>query len=647
MKPTLLTTLRRAAWAVAAVFALVTGLFDARAWGDQTIKVGIIGLDAHAVPWTQIIHNPAAKPPISNMRIVAAVAVPSPDIPFSADNIQQNTEAMRKLGVEVVGSIEEMLSRVDAVMLLSIDGRPHPAQAKPVFAARKPLYIDKPVASSLAEIIEIYRAADESGTPVFSNSSLRYGPATAALAHDAKLGRVLGCDTYCNSQSILPGHPDLFYYGIHGCDPLFAIMGTGCETVSRIKTPTADLVTGQWKDGRVGTYRGILQGQVGFGATVFGEKGIVSAGKFEGYEPLLAEIAKFFQTGKAPVSVEETLEIYAFLTAADVSLHRDGRPVTIESVLAESRKQAAARRAAAGVGRPVRIVSLSFREKTRAQVEALVDQHAAAGVDLVLLPETFLGQKDSPETVEGPTVTAFSALARKHHTYVVCPIDRRDGQRRLNSAVLLDRQGKIQGVYDKVFPYWSEYDLKESVSVGAGAPVFETDFGKLGLAICFDVNFPEVWQRLADQGAEIVVWPSAYSAGTSLQAHALNHHFYVVTSTWTRDCLAYDITGEEIYYSKSQDDNVARLTLDLDRGIYHQNFNIEGRDKLLREHGSEVRQAKWLDREQWFVLEATRPGVSARQMARQYGLEELRDYLNRSRREIDRKRGWPFASARP
>jgi hypothetical protein len=274
------------------------------------------------------------------MRVVAAVAAPSPDIPFSIDNIQQNIAAMHELGVDIVGTVEDLLPRVDAVMLLSIDGRPHPAQAKPVFAAKKPLFIDKPVAASLEDIIAIYRAAEESGTPVFSNSSLRYGPATAALAHSSSLGRVLGCDTFCSSKSILPGHPDLFYYGIHGCDMLFAIMGPGCETVSRIRTPTADLVTGVWQDGRVGTYRGILSGQVGYGATVFGEKDIVAAGKFEGYEPLLVEIARFFQSGRAPVSVAETLEIYAFLTAADESLQRGGHPVRLEAVLAESRRSA-------------------------------------------------------------------------------------------------------------------------------------------------------------------------------------------------------------------------------------------------------------------------------------------------------------------
>ena len=304
------------------------------------IKVGIVGLDAHAVPWTEIIHDPKAKPPISNMRIVAAVAAPSADISFSADNIEKNSAAMRKLGVEISQTIADMLPKVDAVMLLNIDGRPHLEQARAVFATKKPVFIDKPVAASLVDTIRIFQEAQESGTPCFSNSSLRYGPATVAVTKDPKLGRILGCDTFCNNRSILAGHPDLFYYGIHGCDMLFAIMGPGCRTVSRIKSPTADLVSGVWNDGRLGTYRGILEGQSGYGATVFGEKGIVATGKFEGYEPLLVEIAKFFETGKPPMTVQETLEIYAFMEAADESLREGGRPVSIEKTLARARQEA-------------------------------------------------------------------------------------------------------------------------------------------------------------------------------------------------------------------------------------------------------------------------------------------------------------------
>jgi hypothetical protein len=209
--------------------------------------------------------------------------------------------------------------------------------------------------------------------------------------------------------------------------------------------------------------------------------------------------------------------------------------------------------------------------------------------------------------------------------------------------VLIDRAGKVVLVYDKVYPYWSEFDFKQPMDIGREEMVYQADFGRIGLAICFDVNFPAVWQRLAELGAELVIFSSAYSAGTSLQAHALNHHYYIVSSTLANDCVVYDITGEELLYQHTQNDiNIARITLDLDRGIYHTNFNMEKRAKLLKERGTEVAGERSLPRESWFVLRATRPGVSARALAHEYGLEELRDYLERSRREIDRMRGSTF-----
>jgi len=275
------------------------------------------------------------------MKVVAAVPTFSPDIPFSADHIEKNKQAMRDMGVQLVDTIEAMLPMVDGVLILSIDGRPHLAQAKPVFAARKPLFIDKPVAASLADIVRIYNLAQKTGTPFFSNSSLRYSPGIFGMRNDPRIGKVLGCDAYSNNAPIEPSHPDFFYYGIHGCEILYAIMGEGCKTVARVKTPTADLAAGVWEDGRLGTLRGIQQGRVGFGATVFGDKGIAPAGKFEGYEPLLVEIAKFFRTGQPPVTPAQTLEIYAFLEAADESKRQGGLPVSLESVLEKARKEAA------------------------------------------------------------------------------------------------------------------------------------------------------------------------------------------------------------------------------------------------------------------------------------------------------------------
>jgi predicted amidohydrolase len=297
-----------------------------------------------------------------------------------------------------------------------------------------------------------------------------------------------------------------------------------------------------------------------------------------------------------------------------------------------------------GLGRPVRVTSISFPNGLSVdEIAAQVDKAGAAGVDVIALPELCRGQNDaSREELHGPTVTAMSALARKHNTYIACPIDRTDGNRRLNTIVLLDRRGEVVCTYDKVFPYWSEYDVHPAADVGDDAQVYQADFGMLGFATCFDVNFPEVWKRLADKGAELVIWPSAYSAGTSLQAHALNHHYYIVTSTQMSDCFVYDITGEQLLHQKSDKVNVASVTLDLDRGIYHINFNDGPRDKMLKERPNDMEQEKWLECEQWFVLRSKRPGVSARALARHYGLEEIRHYLDRSRRAIDERRGWEY-----
>ena len=164
---------------------------------------------------------------------------------------------------------------------------------------------------------------------------------------------------------------------------------------------------------------------------------------------------------------------------------------------------------AAKAGRPVRIVSLSFQGQPREEILRVIDREAGKGVDLVALPETWLGQGEGLEPLEGETIAAVAALARKHKTYIVCPMDRKLGDRRLNTAVLIDRSGEVVGMYNKCYPYWSEFDLKPPVVVGRQAPVFETDFGRLGLAICFDVNLPEVCPTLADEGPVRSTVPTA------------------------------------------------------------------------------------------------------------------------------------------
>ncbi len=294
--------------------------------GDEPLKAGIIGLDAHAQSWAQILNNPDAIGELAEMTVVAGYAGGSPDIPQSQELLKKGIETFQQLNIELVDSIPALLEKVDAVMVLSIDGRPHLDQARQVIEAGKPVYVDKPFASSLADAIQIFELAKQHKVPCFSSSSLRFAPGTQALLTDPNVGAIIGCDA--NSPcAIEPHHPDFFWYGIHGVETLFTIMGPGCETVTRVHTENVDLAVGVWKDGRVGTFRGHRTGPHSYGATVFGEKSTVASGRFEGYEPLLVEIVKFFKTGQPPVSAEETLEILAFMEAADQSKQQGGRPV--------------------------------------------------------------------------------------------------------------------------------------------------------------------------------------------------------------------------------------------------------------------------------------------------------------------------------
>jgi predicted amidohydrolase len=320
-----------------------------------------------------------------------------------------------------------------------------------------------------------------------------------------------------------------------------------------------------------------------------------------------------------------------------------------ETAVMREQSTAPAQEASAQIGRPVRAVSVGFKPGLPLeQIAGLVDKEGARGADIIALPETCRGQNDkSQEGLDGPTISTLARLAGKYRTYIVCPIDRSHGGQRLNSAVLLDRRGQIAAVYDKMYPYAEEFARRPGVQPGQAVTVFTTDFGRVGLAICFDVNWAPLWQRLSDLGAELVIWPSAYSAGRSLQARAIDYNYYIMSATWTPDCLVYDIDGERLLYDHdnvSDGINVTRFTFDFDRCLFHQDYNLPGKlANLLKEHGEDVEREKWLPMEGWFVLKARRAGARARELARKYGLEERRPYINRSRCEIDKLRGWQFS----
>ena len=308
----------------------------------KVIRAGMIGLDTSHVPaFTKIFNQADAKGDFAQIQIVAGYPGGT-DIPASRDRVAGFTEQVRGMGVEIVQSIPELLEKVDVVLLESVDGRIHLEEAIPVILAGKPLFIDKPAAGSLADTIAIYDLAKQHGVPVFSSSSLRFSPSVQALANDESLGEIVGAMTWgpCSYQA---GTPDLFFYGVHGVEILYTLMGPGCETVTRVESADTDVVTGRWSDGRIGTYRGIRKHKADFGAVAFGNKAIKQAEKTGGYQELCDQIARFFVTLQAPVAPEATVEMFAFMEAADESKRLGGQPVSLEALTKSAREQAVRR----------------------------------------------------------------------------------------------------------------------------------------------------------------------------------------------------------------------------------------------------------------------------------------------------------------
>jgi predicted dehydrogenase len=331
-------------------------LFPVPTGAAEPIKVGIIGLDNYqAVAFTQLFHDPKATGDLAGLKVIAAFPAGSPDIEESVRELPRWVKDIQTYGVTIAKSPEEVLKQVDAVLVMSVDGRAHLEQLKPVFKAGKPVYVGRPLAASLADTVEIFRLAKESKTPLFSCSQHRFSPGFIGMRNHPEVGGVLGADVYggCPRE---PHHPDLFWHAVHGVETLYTIMGPGCVSVSRVSTATADVVTGTWKDGRVGTFRGIRKGAIKYSATVFGSKGVSSAGiyghgvpikgavptndRYMGYEATAVEIARFFKTGQPPVTAEETIELFAFLEAAEESKRQNGAEVKLEAVMAKAKAKA-------------------------------------------------------------------------------------------------------------------------------------------------------------------------------------------------------------------------------------------------------------------------------------------------------------------
>ena len=222
----------------------------------KDIRIGMVGLDtSHVTAFTRVLNDKTDKNHVAGAQMVAAVKDSSPDIESSYTRVEKyTTELTGKWGVKLYPTVAELCQHVDAVMIENVDGRPHLKHAIDVIKAGKPLYIDKPLAGTLEDCVKIYQLAKKPKVPVFSSSSLRYAKNTQA-ARAGDYGKVLRCETFSPAH-LEPHHPDLFWYGIHGVESLFTVMGPGCVSVKRSTTDDGKIeVTGTWQDGRVGIFR--------------------------------------------------------------------------------------------------------------------------------------------------------------------------------------------------------------------------------------------------------------------------------------------------------------------------------------------------------------------------------------------------------
>jgi predicted dehydrogenase len=306
------------------LLALFSACLIAGSAAAQNIRAGIIGLDtSHVLAFTKTLNSNPQKPEVMGVRMVAAYPNGSKDIESSLKRVPEYTAKVKELGVEIVDSIDALLDKVDVVFLETNDGRPHLEQLRPCLAAHKPVFIDKPVAGTLVDAIKIYQESKAAGVPVFSSSSLRFGKNTQAV-RGGSIGKVKEATTF-SPASLEATHPDLFWYGIHGVESLFTVMGTGCQSVKRDTNAEGKIrVTGTWEGGR----KGVFYENKGYGGKALGDKGEADVGSYDGYDPLLYSAVHFFRTGVAPVTPEETKR-------------RNGAEVTLKEVMDKARAEAA------------------------------------------------------------------------------------------------------------------------------------------------------------------------------------------------------------------------------------------------------------------------------------------------------------------
>ncbi len=329
-----LNSTRLESWAAAGgrvilVLAFVTMTGVAPSFAVETLRAGLVGCDtSHVIAFTKALNGQGNEDKYSGVRVVCAYPGGSEDIPASRDRVPVFTAQLSDMGVEIVDTLDELRDKCDVYFLESSDARVHLDQFRAI-AHGAPVFVDKPAAISLAELLELVEIAEQTGTPCFSTSALRFCGEVSRLKSDDSLGVPLGAAT-SSPYRTEPHHPDLFWYGIHSAEMLFSQMGTGCREVRCIEYSDTDVVIGTWDDGRTGVLRGTRFDKGAFGCVVHtttGAKCALAGSEPPYYALLLQQMMAFFKSCVSPIDLQETWEIIAFLEAADKSKAQGGAPV--------------------------------------------------------------------------------------------------------------------------------------------------------------------------------------------------------------------------------------------------------------------------------------------------------------------------------
>jgi predicted dehydrogenase len=295
----------------------------------MTIKVGMVGLDtSHCPAFTGLLNDESNPYHVPGARVVGAYPGGSDQFSNSRNRVKGFTRQLRReFGVRMYDSIPALVADVDAILLESVDGRQHLEQFQQM-AVGKPVYLDKPFATTSSEAVEITCIAQHSDTPIMSCSSLRYAAGIVDLAQDAE---VLSCEAFGPAE-LLDDYPGLFWYGIHSAEMLYSFMGSGCQRARCVAYPEVDVVVGEWEDGRIGILKGTRLGKGQFGCVVHTDQG-TRCGLAQSTPPyyyyLMQQVIAFFETRTSPIETRETLEIVAFLEAADASRAQGGAVIDL------------------------------------------------------------------------------------------------------------------------------------------------------------------------------------------------------------------------------------------------------------------------------------------------------------------------------